>query len=70
MSKAKKILLWIGLSCVFLYIIASVVAYMAIAGPPDWVLRRMGGRYLMYLHNPGPGDPKEFDANGNPVYKK
>jgi hypothetical protein len=42
---------------------------MSVAGPPDWVIRRMGGKYLMYLHNPGPGDPTEFDADGNPVYK-
>lgn len=70
MSKTRKVLLWITLACVLLYLLLSAIAYIAVAGPPDWVLRRMGGKYLMYLRNPGPGDPTEFDANGNPIYKK
>jgi hypothetical protein len=70
LSKTKKILLWVTLSCLFLYVGGSLLLLMSVVGPPDWVIRRMGGKNLMYLRNPGPGDPTKFDANGNPVYDK
>lgn len=69
MSNAKKILLWIGLSCLFLYIAGSLLLLKSVIGPSDDAIRRMGGKNLIYLRNPKPGDPTEFDSQGNPIYK-
>jgi hypothetical protein len=69
LKKAAMVIWWVILLCVLFYAGFSLALGISIGGPPDWLIRRMGGKELMYLHNPGPGDPAEFDEKGNPIYK-
>lgn len=70
MSKTKKILLWIILSCLFFYLVIVLLLLRSVVGPSDDEIRKMGGKNLRYLRNPKPGDPTEFDSQGNPIYKQ